>query len=156
MMVWGNGNYNFNEATMGWNDNSDFSWSSYQARGFTQPELVAYMESHDEERLMFKSLQYGNSSGDYDITQLATALERNEMAAAFFFSLAGPKMIWQFGELGYDYSIDENGRVGEKPVKWDYLDDANRLKLFDVYSAMLRLRKQYPVFTSGTERNNFV
>ncbi len=151
MMVWGNGNYNFNEATMGWNDNSDFSWSSYQAREFTKPGLVAYMESHDEERLMFKSLQYGNSSGDYDITQLATALERNEMAAAFFFSLAGPKMIWQFGELGYDYSIDENGRVGEKPVKWDYLDDANRLKLFDVYSAMLRLRKQYPVFTSGTE-----
>ncbi|RKD85143.1 alpha-amylase family glycosyl hydrolase [Mangrovibacterium diazotrophicum] len=151
MMVWGNGNYNFNEATMGWNDNSDFSWSSYQARGFAQPGLVAYMESHDEERLMYKNLQYGNSSGDYDITQLATALERNAMAAAFFFSLAGPKMIWQFGELGYDYSIDYNERVGEKPVKWDYLDDTNRQKLFDVYSAMLRLRKQYPVFTSGTE-----
>ena len=31
MLVWGNANYNFNEATMGWNDNSDFSWSSYQA-----------------------------------------------------------------------------------------------------------------------------
>jgi glycosidase len=151
MMVWGNGNYNFNEATMGWNDNSDFSWSSCQDRGFTQPGLVAYMESHDEERLMYKNLQYGNSSGDYDITGLTTALERNEMAAAFFFSLAGPKMIWQFGELGYDYSIDYNERVGEKPVRWDYLDDADRLKLFDVYSAMLRLRKQFPVFTSGTE-----
>lgn len=154
MMVWGNGNYNFNEATMGWNDNSDFSWSSYQDRGFSQPGLVAYMESHDEERLMYKNLEYGNSSGDYDITQLTTALARNEMAAAFFFSLAGPKMIWQFGELGYDYSIEENGRVGEKPVRWDYLDDANRLKLFDVYSAMLRLRAQYPVFTSGTETRN--
>lgn len=63
-------------------------------------------------------------------------------------------MIWQFGELGYDYSIDENGRVGEKPLRWDYLDDPDRLNLFDVYSAMLRLRDQFPVFTSGTESLN--
>ncbi|WP_372773270.1 alpha-amylase family glycosyl hydrolase [Mangrovibacterium sp.] len=154
MLVWGNANYNFNEATMGWNDTSDFSWASYQARSFAQPGLVAYMESHDEERLMFKNLAYGNASGTYDIQTLSTALERNELGAAFFFCLAGPKMIWQFGELGYDYSIDENDRVGEKPVRWDYLDDADRLKLFDVYSAMLRLRDQYPVFTSGTETRN--
>lgn len=156
LMVWGNANSNFSEATMGWNENgkSDFSWASYQNRAFTQPGLVAYMESHDEERLMYKNLQYGNSSGDYDITQLATALDRNELAAAFFFSLTGPKMIWQFGELGYDYSIDENGRVGEKPLRWDYLDDPDRLNLFDVYSAMLRLRDQFPVFTSGTESLN--
>lgn len=155
MMVWGNANYAYNQATMGWSDGWDFSWSSYQARGFTKPGLVAYMESHDEERLMYKNIAYGNSAGTYDIKTLTTALKRNEMAAAFFFSLAGPKMIWQFGELGYDYSIDYNGRVGEKPVRWDYLDDADRLKLFDVYSAMLRLRKQYPVFTAGTETRSF-
>ncbi|WP_205461712.1 alpha-amylase family glycosyl hydrolase [Mangrovibacterium lignilyticum] len=154
MLIWGNANYNFNEATMGWIDNSDFSWASYQAREFSQPGLVAYMESHDEERLMYKNLQYGNSSGDYDITTVATALARNELGATFFFCLTGPKMIWQFGELGYDYSIDYNERVGEKPVKWDYLDDPNRLELFDVYSAMLRLRMQFPVFTSGNETRN--
>jgi len=66
-------------------------------------------------------------------------------------SLAGPKMIWQFGELGYDISIDQNGRVGKKPILWQYLDDPERKKLFDVYSAMLHLRSQYDVFTSGTE-----
>lgn len=151
MMVWGNANYAYNQATMGWTDGWDFSWSSYQARGFSKPGLVAYMESHDEERLMYKNLNYGNAAGTYNIKNLSTALDRNELAAVFFFSLAGPKMIWQFGELGYDYSIDYNERVGEKPVRWDYFEDADRLKLFDVYSAMLRLRNQYPVFTAGTE-----
>ena len=151
MLVWGNANYNFNEATMGWNDNSDFSWSSYQARGFSKPGLVAYMESHDEERLMYKNLTYGNVSENYDIKNLTTALNRNELAAAFFFCLTGPKMIWQFGEQGYDVSIDFNGRVGEKPLKWEYLDEPARQELFDVYSAMLRLRNQFPVFASGTE-----
>lgn len=156
MLIWGNANYNFNEATMGYHENgkSDFSWASWQNRGFSKPGLVTYMESHDEERLMYKNLTYGASSGSYSVKNLSTALNRNAMAAAFFFSLTGPKMIWQFGELGYDISIDENGRTGEKPVKWNYFDDTNRKKLFDVYAAMIRLRDQFPVFTSGTETLN--
>jgi hypothetical protein len=68
-------------------------------------------------------------------------------------------MIWQFGELGYDYTINscEDGSVSDacrtspKPVRWDYLNDPRRQKLFDVYSAMLRLRDQFGVFTSGKE-----
>ena len=153
MLIWGNTNFNFAEAAMGYHDSnkSDFSWASYQQRGFSKPGLVAYMESHDEERQMFKTLSFGNSSGTYNTKELGTALERSQLAATFFLSLAGPKMIWQFGELGYDVSIDQNGRVGEKPVRWNYLDDPKRLKLFDVYSAMLRLRDQFDVFTSGTE-----
>jgi glycosidase len=156
MLVWGNANYNFNEATMGYHENgkSDFSWASWQNRGFSKPALVAYMESHDEERLMYKNLTWGASSGSYSVKNLSTALSRNALAAAFFFTLTGPKMIWQFGELGYDISIDENGRTGEKPVKWNYFDEASRKKLFDVYAAMIRLRDQFPVFTSGTETLN--
>ncbi len=154
MLVWGNTNYSFNEATMGFTTNSDFSWASWQMRDFSQPGLVAYMESHDEERLMYKNLTYGSSEGDYDITEIKTALQRNELAAAFFFCLTGPKMIWQFGEFGYDISIDNNGRTGEKPLEWEYMDDPDHQKLFDVYSAMLRLRDEYPVFTSGTETLN--
>jgi glycosidase len=153
MMVWGNVNYNFCEAAMGYNDasKSDFSWASYQKRGFSKPGLVAYMESHDEERQMFKTLNFGNSLGAYNTKDLNTAIQRSQLATAFFLSLPGPKMIWQFGELGYDISIDQNGRIGEKPVLWNYLNDTQRLKLFDVYSAMLRLRSQFDVFTSGTE-----
>ena len=153
MLIWGNVNYNFSEAAMGYHDSnkSDFKGASYQQRGFSKPGLMAYMESHDEERQVFKTLSFGNSLGAYNTKNLGTALERSQLATTFFLSLTGPKMIWQFGELGYDISIEENGRVGEKPVLWNYLDDPNRLKLFDVYSAMLRLRAQFDVFTSGQE-----
>jgi len=153
MLIWGNSTGTFYEAAMGYNESgkSDFNWASYQKRGFSKPGLVAYMESHDEERQIFKTITYGNSLDTYNTKDPGTALERSQLATAFFLSLAGPKMIWQFGELGYDISIDQNGRVGEKPVLWNYLDDPRRLKLFDVYSAMLRLRTQFDVFTSGTE-----
>lgn len=167
MLVWGNTNIgnnrsNFSEAAMGYNDagKSDFSSASYQKRGFLKPGLVAYMESHDEERQVFKTITYGNSFGDYNTKDRSTALERSELTTAFFMSLAGPKMIWQFGELGYDMSIgrcedgslDEiNCRLTPKPARWDYLEDTERMKLFNVYSAMLRLRAQFDVFTKGNE-----
>ncbi len=153
MLVWGNATGTFGDAAMGFNDagKSNFDWASYQKRGFSKPGLVAYMESHDEERQMFKTLHFGNSLGTYDTKNFDTALERSKLSTSFFLSLTGPKMIWQFGELGYDISIDQNGRVGEKPVLWNYLDDTKRLKLFDIYSAMLRLRSQFDVFTSGQE-----
>ncbi|KAA3656052.1 MAG: T9SS C-terminal target domain-containing protein [Calditrichaeota bacterium] len=149
MMMWGNMNYNYNEATMGYNDGgkSNFAGASYKSRGWENPHLVAYMESHDEERLMFKNLQYGNSSGDYSVKDLNTALDRMKLASAFFFTIPGPKMIWQFGELGYDFSIDYNGRLGKKPIRWDYLQDEWRRDLYDVISALTTL-KQYDAFRS--------
>lgn len=161
MLVWGNANGSFSNAAMGFNDanKSDFGDASYQKRGFTKPGLVAYMESHDEERQVYNTEKFGNAFGTYDTKNLATALLRSKLASAFFLSLAGPKMIWQFGELGYDFSINtcedgtinNNCRTYPKPIHWEYLTDANRLKLFDVYSAMLRLRDQFDVFTSGIE-----
>jgi len=148
MMIWGNLNGPYNEATMGYNSNgkSDFSWGFFKTRGWSKPGLVTYMESHDEERIMYKNLKYGNSSGDYNIKELSTALERVKMAGAFFFLLPGPKMIWQFGELGYDYSIDYNGRTGNKPIRWDYFQDSRRRKLYQTFAALMRLRKTYDVF----------
>jgi hypothetical protein len=107
------------------------------------------MESHDEERLMYKNLQHGNSSGDYNIKELATALNRQKMAAAFFLILPGPKMIWQFGEVGYDVSIDDPCRVCDKPIRWNYYAEADRLKLYKTYSALLRLRRDHNVFRDG-------
>ncbi|MFA5327399.1 MAG: alpha-amylase family glycosyl hydrolase [Prolixibacteraceae bacterium] len=153
MCVWGNASGSFSQAAMGFTDsgNSNFSAASYQYRGFTKPGLVAYMESHDEERQMFRTLTSGNSLGDYDTKDFQTALLRSQLATTFFLSLAGPKMIWQFGELGYDISIDQGGRVGEKPVLWNYLDDPNRKKLLGIYTAMLHLRQQFDVFTTGKE-----
>lgn len=149
MLLWGNSNYNFNEATMGYLNKSDFSWASYKSRGWSKPNLVSYMESHDEERLMFKNITYGNSSGDYNIKDPGVALDRMELAGIFFLSIPGPKMIWQFGELGYDISIDYNDRVGEKPVKWDYFDNADRKQLYLTWAKMIDIRKNYPVFRTS-------
>ncbi|MCB0743931.1 MAG: T9SS type A sorting domain-containing protein, partial [Ignavibacteriae bacterium] len=148
MMVWGNNNYNYSEATMGYSESgkSDFSRISYKNHSFTKPNLVGYMESHDEERLMYKNLQYGNSSVNYSIKELNIALSRIKLAAAFFITVPGPKMIWQFGELGYDYSIDYNGRIGNKPIKWNYLDELVRKNLYKTYAALNFLKNNYEVF----------
>ncbi len=154
-MLWGNMNYNYNEATMGYHDNnkSDLSWISYQTRGWNNPHVVGYMESHDEERLMYKNLEYGNSNGSYNIQNLVTALQRMKMAASFFFTIPGPKMIWQFGELGYDFSINypsgtDNDRLTPKPIRWDYLDNVYREKLYKTFSALIKLKKNYDVFST--------
>jgi hypothetical protein len=106
------------------------------------------MESHDEERLMFKNLSYGNSSGSYEIQDRNTALARMEQAGAFFFPVPGPKMIWQFGELGYDYSIDYDCRVCNKPIRWDYYDTGLRRRVSQVWSALIRLKLSEPAFRS--------
>ncbi len=148
ILMWGNLNYSYNQATMGYDD-SNFDWISYKRRGYNDPHVVGYMESHDEERLMFKNLEYGNSSGNYSVKELGTALKRQELAANFFFTIPGPKMIWQFGERGYDVSIDYGGRLGEKPPKWDYMNQWSRKNLFYVYSALIDLKMNEEVFTSS-------
>ena len=144
IMLWGNMNHNYNENTMGWEGSTDVSWISYKQRGWNNPNVIGYMESHDEERLMYKNLQFGNNSGDYNVKNLNTALSRQELAGMFFFTIPGPKMIWQFGELGYDYSIDENGRVGRKPIKWDYLNNANRKQIYNTWSTLINFKTKYP------------
>ncbi len=171
MLLWGNTNHDFNEATMGYVGTSNFSYGIFTNRGWSNPNLVTYMESHDEERLMYRNLIYGNSSAGfppYSTKSLPTALKRMAMAASFWAMTPAPKMMWQFGELGYDSTINlcENGtvntkddaiegdcRTSPKPIKWNYLTVANRKALYDVYSKLLTLRKvpsYLPAFTTNS------
>jgi hypothetical protein len=69
-----------------------------------------------------------------------------KMAAALFFMIPGPKMMWQFGELGYDVSINSNGRTGTKPLFWNYLQDKDRVKLLGVYQHFNNLRLSKSIF----------
>ncbi len=80
---------------------------------------------------------------------LNTALERMELAGVFFFTVPGPKMIWQFGELGYDYSIDYDCRVCNKPIRWDYYENGKRKKLYQVWSALIDIKISEPAFESN-------
>jgi glycosidase len=148
MMVWGNSVHNYNQATMGYESESDFSWVSYEKRGFSKPNLVGYMESHDEERQMFKNITYGNSTNpDHNVKLIDIATRRSAAAAAMFLLVPGPKMIWQFGELGYDISINyQDCRVCPKPIKWNYFDNPDRKRLYNYYSALMELRKSHDVF----------
>jgi 1,4-alpha-glucan branching enzyme len=158
ILFWGNANHNYNEATMGYTEDnkSDISWTSYQQRGWDRPGIVNYMESHDEERLMYKNQEFGKVYGNYSAKELETALKRTEAAAVFFFPIPGPKMIWQFGELGFDLSINrctdgtisENCRLSQKPPKWNYMNNENRMRLFAVYQRLIEMKKNEAVFST--------
>jgi glycosidase len=147
MMLWGNMNTQYGNATRAYT--SDLSWGIWSERGWDVPGLVTYMESHDEERLMYKNITGGLYSGDYDTRVPETALKRMELAAVFFLTIPGPKMIWQFGELGYDISIEYNGRTGEKPIRWNYYWETSRKHLYQVYKFLNELRNQYEVFSTS-------
>ena len=151
MLLWGNSQYNYAEASMGYHSNgkSDFSWGYYGSRGWSNPHLVTFFESHDEERLMYKTITWGNSAGTYNIKNINTAINRVKAIGSFFFTIPGPKMIWQFGELGYDISIDDPCRLCEKPILWDYFDDMERRRLYKTFQTLIHMRQQYEIFNSA-------
>ena len=155
MMIWGNMTHAYNQSTMGYLADSDFSWVSYKKRGWSNAHLVGYMESHDEERQAYKNIKYGNNSNSaHNPRNLNIGVKRSAAAASMFLLVPGPKMIWQFGELAYDYGINhcpdgsynENCRTSQKPVKWDYQQDWNRRLLYNYYSSLIELRKAHDVF----------
>ena len=182
MMFWGGANINerYNEATMGYHANgiSNLNVVIPEFNGFTRNHMIGYFESHDEQWLMFKNISFGACSnfplggnncetapGNYSIRDLGTALDRMELAGAFFFTLPGPKMIWQFAELGYGYGDDGEeclkpgdgsdgdclssapGRTDNKPIRWDYYEDTDRRDVYDTFSNLINLRYSSPVFT---------
>ena len=163
IMLWRNMNHAYCESAMGWPDNSNFSGLYGGTSNMPVNSLMGYMESHDEERTSFKAWKWGiesikggeasaNPTTDNNLENRMKQLATN---AAFFFTVPGPKMIWQFGELGYDYSInsnsdgtvvDDNGayRTDPKPLRWDYLENSARKELYNVYSKLMDLRLSYP------------
>ena len=155
MMLWGNANNDYRNLVKG--VSSDFSWMSYKQRGWNNPNVVGYAESHDEERLLYDALQNGTTTATYNAKDLTTALERLKMAATFEILIPGPKLIWQFGELGYDKSINtcsdgttikNDCRVSAKPLLWNYQSDPARLRLFKLYSEINKLKTTVPAFNS--------
>lgn len=158
MMVWGIMQNAYKQNSLGFGSDSDINRTYFKNRSGTwnQNGVIAYMESHDEERIMVYNTQFGNSNSQYNVKSLSTGLERMKSTHAFLLSIPGPKMIWQFGELGYDFSINrcENGtiqsgcRTSPKPIRWDYFSDPSRKKVYQMISAMLSLRTTVSSFKS--------
>ncbi|NLR94111.1 alpha-amylase family glycosyl hydrolase [Flammeovirga agarivorans] len=159
--MWGNMNHDFRDVVKG--GNKDLNWQSPASRGMPIHGVMSYMESHDEERLIYDSENYGTVSQVYDLTELENGIDRAKLASAFFFMVPGPKLIWQFGELGYNVSINQyeyegevsdSHRTSEKPLisEFDTKNDAIRKELYDVYAALLKLRHDYDL--SSLEGDN--
>jgi len=161
IMLWNNLNGAYNENTMGYsNSNSNFNNVDFKNKGFTYARAVGFAESHDEERLMYKNLLYGAASGTYNVKTLATALERTKALGAMLLTVPGPKMIWQFGELGYDFGINRcadntynnDCRTDAKPIPSEigYTTDANRMAVYETWSKIINIRTSNPVFHTST------
>lgn len=144
MYLWRNVNNAFSQASMGYASSSDFGGMVSTPR-----KWVGYAESHDEERNMYKAKAYG--TGDLK-TDSIERVGRVPLKMAFSTLLPGPKMIWQFGELGYDYSIDAlGGRTSSKPSAWGWLNLTHRAAAYNYTSKILNLRKMYAsAFVNGT------
>ena len=147
MKVWRNINYAYGQAAQGTQKDSGLSGLWTGSTGMKFGGYVGYMESHDEERNAFRQKTYGEAGVKGD---LAAMMQRLELNAAFFLTVPGPKMIWQFGELGYDISIEEGGRTGRKTPKWEYLDVPERKALYDTYCDLIKFRRDNPEFFDQT------
>ncbi|MEO6758015.1 MAG: alpha-amylase family glycosyl hydrolase, partial [Saprospiraceae bacterium] len=155
MMPWGNMRGAYKDVALGFSSTPDLSGISYKQRGWSVPNLVGYFESHDEERIGYECLAYGNNqSSTYNVRWLPVFERRIELLNNLFYPVPGPKMLWQFGELAYDFSIrqcqngsfSDNCRTDPKPIRWDYYSDPYRRRLFDITAALLHLRQSYDVF----------
>jgi 1,4-alpha-glucan branching enzyme len=165
VMMWGKMTDPYNQLTMGYNSQNDISrMYAFNHTGFTANRLIGYAESHDEERLMYKNIQFGANLNGYNVKTATTALSRMSALGAVTLLVPGPKMIWQFGELGWEYSIfscndgsvnsPSDGISGDckldtKPQpQWvnNWLGDANRNKIYTDWSKMITMKIAEPVF----------
>ena len=97
MMCWQNTSDAYHKAAAG-STGSSFS-------GANKRNYVSYCESHDEERMQYHARKsgVGNIKTDENVR-----LKRVAANVVFNVLLAGPHMIWQYEELGYDYSINSS------------------------------------------------
>ena len=158
IMLWGNINSPYSQLIMGYSSASSINRMGHESHGFTEKRLVGYFESHDEERLMYKSTQFGASNGSYNVTELNTSLERMEAIGAISLTIPGPKMIWHFGELGMNNSIFtcEDGSVNNPDCKlstkpqpqWaeGWLENQNRNSIYNSWSRINELKINEDVF----------
>lgn len=150
MMPWGNIHGDYSELVKGVDRNPE--WGLATARDFDSLFLVSFFESHDEQRLAYIAHEEGLSEGSYDVKDILIAAQRLAAAYAFLLMQPGPKMIWQFGELGYDVSINQcpdgtinNGcRTDPKPILWDYYLKSVRQQIFNAIRDVNALRQWYP------------
>ena len=165
IMLWGKMTNEYNQLSMGFASNASINRAGHVSRNFLNKRLMAYAESHDEERLMYKNLQFGNNSqAAHNVRNLNVALSRMSAIGAVLFTIPGPKMIWHFGALGMENSIftctdgtfnDPSAtlpgdcKLSTKPQpQWvnNWLGNVNRVKIYNDWAKLIALKVNEPVF----------
>ena len=145
MLCWANTTNAYCQTAMGWLKDGD-SFADANKDGY-----VSYCESHDEERMQYKAKRWGN--GDMQ-TNEATRLGRIAENVAMNVLLNGSHMIWQFEEIGYDYSINSDAThrfVGQeksdyrcnikaRPEAEGYFSNVNRIAAYTKCAQAIQLR----------------
>jgi hypothetical protein len=171
MMLWGNLNWAYSQLAQGQASGSSLTWQNEDnrgafatganSRGWNYDNLIVYAESHDEERVSYRVKTWGRETSSYSTRHHIP--HRMALAWTFLAPLPGPKMIWQFGELAYDYSIfycynpetgqgsqpppgDDRCKTARKPLVWHYLDHFWRAHTYYVYGEMNKFRLYHPAF----------
>lgn len=145
MQCWENTNHAYCQTAMGWlKDGDGFSAAN-------QDGYVTYCESHDEERMQYQCKQYGNGNIK---TDESVRLGRVAANVAFNVLLNGSHMLWQFEEIGYDFSIncdlqspnayDSGKRCNTKPrpESRGYFSSTSRVNAFKKCAQVIALRTQ--------------
>ena len=155
MLCWNNTANAYMQTTMGWLKDGD-AFNDANKDGY-----VSYCESHDEERMQYKAKRWG--AGDMT-TNKATRLDRIAENVVMNVLLNGPHMLWQFEEIGYDYSInsdvdhrfvgqekeDYRCNIKARPEAEGYFKDANRVAAYAKCAQAIQLRtKLHPEWFAG-------
>ena len=123
--------------------------------------FVGYAESHDEERVVYKALN--DSGANQTFGNLAKVHQRLSAMGSVLFLVPGPKMIWHFGDLGWDRSLwtcnagnvsfsNPDCKLDTKPQpQWteNWLSDTNRSTVYNNWAKMINLKKTEDVFENG-------
>jgi len=157
IMMWGKMTNEYATLLKGYS--SSISRAQDSEHGFTKPRLIAYPESHDEERLMYEAIKNGNTSNSsHNIRNINIALKRMATIGAINLTLPGPKMVWHFGALGMDNSIftcsdgsysNDGCKLSTKPQpQWEenWLQNSNRKNIYDTWSQLIDFKINEDVF----------
>lgn len=150
---WANLNNAACQYAMGWESDSGLNGMDAPKMGRIPGSTVAYLESHDEERMAYKQAQWAPIAVK---NNHAAACQRLGSAAAQMILVPGAHMLWQFQEFGYDEGIDTwGGRTDPKPVKWKMLDDPDNKGLLGNYRELIRIRlENKELFSIGENFGN--
>lgn len=125
--------------------------------------FIGYAESHDEERVVYKALTEAGQTQN----NLPKILQRLPAMGAVLFLVPGPKMLWHFGELGWDKSLwtctnntvsfnNPDCKLDTKPQpQWAWPADAARQNVYNQWATMINMKKTDNVFENGQYSWNF-